>query len=63
MAQMALIIEPAATVVAEAGAEVIFFATALAMVGQFARGHGQEKAVVAFDQLDIANDKGAVEGQ
>ena len=42
VAQVALVVEPGTAVVAETGAEVVFFATALAMVGQFARGHGQK---------------------
>ena len=63
MAQVALVVQSGTATVAEAGAEVVFFAAALAMVGQFARGHGQKKTVVAFDQLDVADDEGVVKGQ
>ena len=56
-------IEVGAAVIAEAGAEVIFVAAAGAVVGELSTGHGEEEPVVSFDQFNVANDEGIVEGQ
>jgi hypothetical protein len=58
-----VIIEPAAAVVAEAGAEVILVAAARAVVTELARGHGEEEPVGAFDELHVADDESVVERQ
>ncbi len=56
-------IQMVTAVVAIAGAEVIFLATARAMVSQLAAGHREEQPLVPLDQLHVANDEGVVEGQ
>lgn len=63
VALVAVLVEARATLVAVAGAEVIFFTAAVAMVGELSRRHGKEEAVVAVDELDVADDEGVVEGQ
>ena len=60
---VALLVEPRAALVAVAGAEVIFFTAAVAVVGELSGGHREEEAVVAVDELDVADDEGVVEGQ
>jgi len=56
-------VQPHPAVVAKAGAKVILLATARAMVAQLARRHGQEQPLRAFDQFDVADDEGVVEGE
>jgi hypothetical protein len=60
---VAVFIESQAAVVAVTGAEVVFLAAALAAVAELSGGHGEEQAVVAFDQLHVANDERVVEGE
>jgi hypothetical protein len=59
--QMAIFIQPATAMVAEAGAEMVLLTAAPASVGQLAGGHGQEQAVVPIDQLHVADDEGVIE--
>jgi hypothetical protein len=58
-----MLIEVTAAVVAEAGPKVIFLTASLAVIGQLARGHREEKSVVAFDQFDVSDDEGVVKRQ
>jgi hypothetical protein len=59
----AVFIQRGAAVVAEAGAEVVFFAAAGAVVGQLSAWHGEEEAVISVDEFDVTNDEGVIEGQ
>src|SRR5205085_12633798 len=63
LAEVAIVIESRAAAVAEACAQMVLLAAALAMIAELARRHGEEQAVGAFDQLDVADDEGVVEGQ
>jgi hypothetical protein len=56
-----IFVESHATLVAEAGAQMIFLAAAPAAVAQFSAGHGEKQPIVAFDQLDVTDDEGAIE--
>src|SRR5256885_1600288 len=61
--EISIFVEARSTMIAEASAQVILLAAALAAVAQLARWHGQEQAVVAFDQFHIANDERVIESQ
>src|SRR4029077_11637798 len=63
VARRAAFVESAAAVVAEAGAQAVLFTGARAMVAQLARRHGEEKPVRAFDEFDVSDDEGVVEGE
>jgi hypothetical protein len=56
-------IEWGAAIIAEAGAEVIFFAAARAVVRQLSAWHGEEEPVVAVDEFNVTNDESIIEGQ
>jgi len=56
-------IQRRAAVIAKAGAEVIFFAAARAVVGQLSAWHRKEEAVISIDEFDVTNDEGVIEGQ
>ena len=60
---VAVFVEAFPAVVAVAGAKVIFFATMRAVVGQLARGHRQENALIAVDQFYIAHDECVIKSQ
>src|SRR5262249_16247572 len=57
----AVLVELAAALVAEAGAEVVLAAAAGAAVRQFAGGHGHERPLGALDDLQITDDEGVIE--
>ena len=63
VAEVAVLIEMMAAIIAELGAEVVFLVAAIAMVGQFPRGHREKRAIIAIDQLYVANDESVIEGQ
>ena len=46
-----------------AGAEVIFLTATSAVIAQFTRGHGEKQAVVAIDQLYVANYECMIKGE
>jgi len=46
-----------------AGAEVIFLTAATAMIAQLTRGHGEKQAIVAIDQLYVANYECMIKGE
>src|SRR5262249_4030926 len=56
-----VLVEFAAALVAVASPQVVLAATLLAAVGQLAGRHGHERALGAFDDLQIAHDEGVVE--
>ena len=63
IAHEAVFVEAIAAIGAVAGAEVIFLTAASAMIAQFTRGHGEEEAVVAIDQLYVANYECMIKGE
>src|SRR5438105_4696376 len=56
----AVLVEPAAALVAVPGPQVVLAATAGAAVRQLAAGHGNERALGAFDDLEVADDEAIV---
>jgi len=63
IAHEAVFVEAIAASRTVAGAEVIFFTTASAMIAQFTRGHGEKQSVVAIDQLYVANYECMIKGE
>ena len=57
----AILVELAAALVAEAGPQMVLAAAAVAAIRQLAAGHGHERALGAFDDLQVADDEGVVE--
>jgi hypothetical protein len=49
--------------IAEPGPQMVFFRAARAVIGQLSRWHGDEEAIMPFDQLDIAHNERVVEGE
>jgi hypothetical protein len=60
---MAILIEPGAALVAEPGAKMILFTATPAAIAKLSAGHRQEKPIIPFDQLHIANDERVIESQ
>jgi len=63
MRKETIFVEPLATVIAEPGAQMVFFRASRAMIAQLSGWHGQEEPIVAVDQLHVANDERAVKGE
>ena len=61
VADGAVLVELAAALIAEAGPQMILAAAAGTAIGQLAAGHGHERALGPFDDLQIADDEGIVE--
>jgi len=61
--KVTVFVETPAAVVAETGAEVVFLRAVWAMIAEFAGRHGQEKPVVAVNELYVADDESPVEGE
>ncbi len=62
VAECAVLVEPAAALVAETAPQVILRATVVAAIGQLARRHRDEEALGALDDLEVADDEHVVEG-
>src|SRR5207302_166774 len=62
VARRAALVQLAAALVAEAGAQVVLAAALRAVVGQLAAGHGHERALGPLDDLQVAHHEGVVEG-
>ncbi len=62
IADGALLVELVSAVVAVAGSQMILAAALGAAVSQLAAGHGDEQSFVAFDDLEVTDDKLVVEG-
>src|SRR5438105_2410703 len=63
IAQKAVFVQAIAAIRAITGAEVIFFTAATTVIAQFTRGHGEKQAVVAIDQLYVANYECMIKGE
>src|SRR5262249_13657748 len=61
VARRPVLVELAAALVAEARPEMVLATTLAATVGQFAAGHGHERALGALDDLEITDNEGVVE--
>jgi hypothetical protein len=57
----AIFIQPLATVIAEAGTEVILVPAPPASVAELSRRHGEEQSIISFDDFHIADDECVVE--
>src|SRR5207247_9590014 len=51
-------VEAAAALVAETGPQMVLAAALRAAIGQLAAGHGHERTLGAFDDLQVPDDKG-----
>ena len=51
----AVFVQARAAMVAEAGAKVVLFTAAFAMVGKLSRRHREEQPAGPFDELDVAD--------
>ena len=53
--------EPGSTLITESGAQVILASAFLTMRGQLSAGHGNERPIVAFDNLEVTDNETVVE--
>src|SRR4051794_12078274 len=60
VAEPAVFVEPRSALIAMTGAQVVLAATAAATIGQLAARHGDEGALGAFDDFEIADDEAVV---
>src|SRR5204862_2141243 len=55
-----ILVELMATLIAVTGSQMVLGATLRAAIGELAAGHGHERSLAAFDDLQIANDEHVV---
>src|SRR5262249_27146252 len=62
IADGAVLIQAATALVAEPAPQVILRSAVVTTIGQLAGGHGDEKALGSFNDLEVADDKHVIEG-